>query len=262
VPACDRPTKKMGETMMTVYPAGAPLYLFFLLVLGIVALPGMDMAYVMAHALAGGRRLGYAAVGGIVLGGAAHVAFAVFGIGLVVRDYPAVFQVLLFAGCAYLAWIGFALARGASALADPKRALHAHRASTVFGRGTLTCLLNPKAYLFTLAVFPQFLQPGAGSTWHQALLMGAIVTLTQAGVYGSVALGASSARTWLLHNPALQVQAARLVGLLLIAAAAWSAWHGAMQTLARTLAAVTIDAHLEWGVTIAYCSPWLARYSS
>jgi threonine/homoserine/homoserine lactone efflux protein len=236
---------------MTAYAASAPLYLFFLLVLGIVALPGMDMAYVMAHALAGGRRLGYAAVGGIVLGGAAHVAFAVFGIGLVVRDYPAVFQLLLFAGCAYLVWIGLSLMRGAGALADPAREVRAHRASTVFGRGTLTCLLNPKAYLFTLAVFPQFLRPGDGLAWHQALLMGAIVTLTQAGVYGSVAFGAGGARRWLLRNPAWQVAAARTVGLLLIAAAAWSAWHGATPTIARGLEAVSFSARLEWRLTIA-----------
>jgi hypothetical protein len=53
--------------------ADAPLGLFFLLVLGIVALPGLDMAYVMAHALSGGRKLGFAAVGGIVAGGVARV---------------------------------------------------------------------------------------------------------------------------------------------------------------------------------------------
>ena len=55
------------------------LWLFSVMVLGIIALPGMDMAYVMASALAGGRRMGFAAVAGIVAGGAVHVAMAMLG---------------------------------------------------------------------------------------------------------------------------------------------------------------------------------------
>lgn len=212
--------------------ADAPLGLFFLLVLGIVALPGLDMAYVMAHALSGGRKLGFAAVGGIVAGGVVHVAFAVFGIGLVVRLYPLLFDALLLAGAGYMAWIGLSLWRGASALADPGQTAAIGRPGLVFGRGTLTCLLNPKAYLFTLAVFPQFL-PAANGTpvLRQAILMGAIVAATQAGVYGSVAWSASGMRRWLLRNPAQQVGAARAVGGLLIAASLWAAWHGMVQVL-------------------------------
>ena len=51
----------------------AHLWLFFLMVLGIIILPGMDMAFVMASSLTGGRRSGLYAVGGIVAGGICHV---------------------------------------------------------------------------------------------------------------------------------------------------------------------------------------------
>ena len=53
----------------------AQLWLFFALVFGVVILPGLDMAYIMGSALSGGRRAGFAALGGVVVGGVCHVAF-------------------------------------------------------------------------------------------------------------------------------------------------------------------------------------------
>ena len=58
------------------------LWLFALLVFGIVALPGMDMAFVLSSTLADGRRGGFAALAGIVAGGIAHTAMGTLGIGL------------------------------------------------------------------------------------------------------------------------------------------------------------------------------------
>jgi len=57
-------------------------WLYFVLVAGIIALPGMDMAFVMASSLVDGRRAGAAAVAGIVAGGVIHVAMASLGVGL------------------------------------------------------------------------------------------------------------------------------------------------------------------------------------
>ena len=79
------------------------LWLYFVLVAGIIALPGMDMAFVLASALAGGRRAGMAAVGGIVAGGWLHVLLGALGIGLLLQAAPGLFQVLLVAGVLYLA---------------------------------------------------------------------------------------------------------------------------------------------------------------
>lgn len=57
------------------------LWLYFALVAGIVIVPGMDMLFVLANALVGGRRAGMAATAGIMLGGAAHT---VIGLALVI----------------------------------------------------------------------------------------------------------------------------------------------------------------------------------
>lgn len=73
--------------------------------------------------------------------------------------------------------MGWSLLRGASALGNVReeasRPLHA-----TFGRAMLTCLLNPKAYVFMLGMFPQFLRAEYGAIVAQAIVLGAITTAT------------------------------------------------------------------------------------
>lgn len=206
----------------------AHLWLFFVMVFGVVLLPGLDMAFVMASALVDGRRAGVSAVAGIVAGGAVHVAMGAIGVGVLLRLLPAAFNVLLLAGTLYIAWIGGSLWRGAAALGDlgVSAARRSRSLPATFGRAALTCLLNPKAYVFMLAIFPQFLRPEYGPIWLQAVALGLIIAFTQAAVYGAMALGAASARDWLHANPASQVRLGRAVGAVLMLAAIWTGWEG------------------------------------
>ena len=201
------------------------LWLYFMLVAGIVVLPGMDMAFVMASALVDGRRAGAAAVAGIVAGGMIHVALGALGVGLVLLSAPRLFNALLLAGSLYVAWMGVSLLRGASALGsvreEASRPLHA-----TWGRAVLTCLLNPKAYVFMLAVFPQFLRAEYGSIAAQTTVLAAITSGTQVLVYGSVAAGAVGLKGWLQGHARGQVLLGRVVGGLLVGVAVWTAWQG------------------------------------
>lgn len=203
------------------------LWLFSLMVLGIIAVPGMDMAYVVASALAGGRKLGLAAVVGIVGGGMLHVAMATLGLGLLLTLYPLAFTVLLLAGSLYIAWIGWCLWRGAAALGGVGRVPRLTVQQTMW-RGVVSCLMNPKAYVFMVAVFPQFVRSEYGPLGVQAVLMGLIIASTQILIYGSFAWGAGSIEPWLRCNPTAQVAIGRGVGLLLMLAAGWTAWHGTL----------------------------------
>jgi threonine/homoserine/homoserine lactone efflux protein len=201
------------------------LWLYFVMVVGIIVLPGMDMAFVMASALVDGRPGGMAAVAGIVLGGVIHVLMGATGVALVLLSAPGLFNALLLAGALYVAWMGVSLLRGASALAEVRTGAPRTLRAT-FGRAVLTCLLNPKAYVFMLAVFPQFLRVEYGSLVAQTLALGSITALTQVAVYGAVALGAARARVWLRDNAQAQVRLGKWVGVLLMGVAVWTAWQG------------------------------------
>jgi threonine/homoserine/homoserine lactone efflux protein len=160
-----------------------------------------------------------------LVGGVAHTAMAALGVGLALQAVPQLLTLMLVAGALYLGWIGWSLLRGASALGEVRDPVPRPWGAT-FRRGLLTCLLNPKAYLFMLAVYPQFARPEHGSMAVQAVAMGAIIALTQAAVYGTVVLGADRARRFLRGSGRGQVLAGQAVGALLMAGAAWMVWQG------------------------------------
>lgn len=203
----------------------ADLLLFAALVFGIVVLPGLDMAFVMGSSLTAGRRNGLAAVAGITAGGVCLVAMTTLGVGVLLKMIPVAFNALLLAGALYIAWIGISLLRADSAFGMQTQGCTAS-AWTTFRRGALTCLMNPKAYLFMLAVFPQFLHAEYGPLWSQALVLWVIIAVTQIAVYGAVALAAAQARGWLVRRPAAGVVVARVVGVVLIGAALLTGLEG------------------------------------
>ena len=202
------------------------LWVFALFVLGIMILPGLDMAFVMGSSLIAGRRHGMAAVAGIVCGGICHVVMTTLGIGVLLKLIPGAFNALLLAGALYIAWIGVSLLRSDSAFGMHDEARNAASAWTTFRRGALTCLMNPKAYLFMLAVFPQFLRAEYGPLWSQALALWIIIALTQVAVYGAIAIAAARARGWLARKPAAGILIARVVGAVLIGAALFAGLEG------------------------------------
>lgn len=202
----------------------ANLWLYFVVVFGIIALPGLDMAFVMGSAVLGGRRSGLAAVGGIVAGGFCHLAMTMLGVAAVLKLWPPLFDLMLIGGAAYLAWVGWSLLRSKEAFTASGPSL-ACTPATTFRRAMFTSLLNPKAYLFMLAIFPQFLRPALGPIWIQAGVLGVITSLTQVGVYGTLAMLSAQAGGWLLRNPAAAVQVARVMGALLLLVAVLTGWQ-------------------------------------
>lgn len=125
----------------------AHLWLYAVMVFGIVLLPGLDMAFVMASALAGGLRNGAAALGGIVDGGVCHVVVGALGFATLLQLLPMAFNVMLLAGAAYVGWIGWSLirtqvglgaAQAAAATASPPLPSSSSSHTRAFRQGLLT----------------------------------------------------------------------------------------------------------------------------
>jgi threonine/homoserine/homoserine lactone efflux protein len=200
------------------------LWIYVVLSFGIIVVPGMDMLFAVTNSLTGGIRAGMAAVGGIMLGGAIHAVIAAFAVAVLLSLAPQAFTWLLLAASAYMAWIGYTLIRSSiviDAVPDAER----RRLWVIFSQGTITCLLNPKAYMFTLSVFPQFLRPDYGALWAQTLVLGAIGCLMQFAIYGGMAVAASQVRNFLVNSPTVTIWIGRIAGVLFIAVALLSAWH-------------------------------------
>jgi len=201
------------------------LWIFFILLAGIIIVPGMDMIYVMANALTGGRKAGLTATFGIMAGGAFHTAFGVFAVVGMSQLVPQIYAPMLIAGALYMIWIGVTLARSSIVMGKVDGS-SARSLLTIFAQAVVTCILNPKAWLFVLAVYPQFIRPAFGPLWSQALVIGIMVAAVQFAVYGGLGLMAAAGRNAMAGSPAFTIWSGRIAGLLLIAAALFTLWRG------------------------------------
>lgn len=191
----------------------------------LVLTPGIDWAYVISAGL--GRRSGVVpAVLGVLTGHALATLAVAAGVAALVAASPVTMTVLTFAGSGYMIWLGVQTLRHPPNTDLETRAITASN-GTLFVKGLVMNLLNPKLYLFFLALLPQFISSTA--VWPvgvQIMLLGALHTATCAAVYFVIAYGASAVLTG-------RPRAARIVsvlsgvvmiclGLALIAEEAWA----------------------------------------
>ena len=147
-----------------------PVFLGFVaagLALNIV--PGADMTFVIASAARGGRQDGIVAALGIGAGALVHVCAAVVGLSAILASSQTAFDLIKYAGVAYLLWIAFSMVRGGKSAeaAEPPP-----RPARLFRSAMLVNILNPKVALFFLAFLPQFVDPAASLPAVQILFLG------------------------------------------------------------------------------------------
>lgn len=117
--------------------------------------PGPDMMFCMAQGLRGGPRCGWAASGGVSLGGLVHVVLAGLGLGALITALPGAFDVIRWVGAAYLAYMAWKTLRTPIAGSDAP----ALTTLVAARQGFVVNITNPKYILFVLAFVPQFVDP-------------------------------------------------------------------------------------------------------
>lgn len=147
-----------------------------------VASPGPDFAIVVKQSLTHGRRIAVWTSLGVGTAILLHITYSLLGIGLLLKSSTLLFDVVKYAGAAYLAWLGVQSLRtkpreaSTTGLTDATPVPAPHGA---FVTGFLTNALNPKATLFFLALFtvvisphtPRLIQAGYG-LWMSAATAG------------------------------------------------------------------------------------------
>jgi leucine efflux protein len=156
---------------------------FILGTIFIVLLPGPNSLYVMTVASRAGVGAGYRGACGIFVGDAILMLLAATGAASLLHANPALFNIIKYAGAGYLAWIGFQLLRSAPALwrgtaHDGERPPDAR--GRPFRTALLISLMNPKAILFFVSFFIQFVDPGYPSPVVPFLILGVIVQICSA----------------------------------------------------------------------------------
>ncbi len=157
---------------------------FWTYVLGVVAiilLPGPNSIFVLSVGAQRGVRAGYQAAAGVFLGDAVLMILSATGVASLLGAHPPLFLVLKYTGAAYLGWVGLNILRNAwgkwrdraeiaPAAEEPPAELQ-----RPFRRAAVISLLNPKAILFFVSFFIQFVEPGYAHPELSFLVLGTVV---------------------------------------------------------------------------------------
>lgn len=149
----------------------------------IVILPGPNSLYVMSIASRCGVSTGYRGACGIFVGDTILMLLAASGVASLLHTTPALFMLIKYLGAAYLAWTGVGLLRDAvnrwrgrtSDVPEPVA-----DASHPFRKALLISLMNPKAILFFLSFFIQFVDPHYAYPALSVVILGVIIQIFSA----------------------------------------------------------------------------------
>jgi threonine/homoserine/homoserine lactone efflux protein len=172
-------------------PDISTLALFAVACLALTATPGPDMLLIASRSASQGRASGFATLAGIQAGTYCHALAAAFGLSQLFLAVPIAYDVVRYAGAAYLLYLAWKTLRSTGTVIAPTVATRRFPIGVVFRQGLLTNLLNPKMALFVLALFPQFVQPSAGSVAVQIMVLATVLNLIGLMVNGAVIVTAS-----------------------------------------------------------------------
>jgi leucine efflux protein len=207
-----------GVTDLWTYVIGA---------FGIILLPGPNSLFVLSVATSRGVRAGYQGAVGVFMGDTILLIFTALGAASLLRGNPTVFMVVKYAGAAYLAWLGVNLVwaaiqkwRSADVPEVQRVAETPANLAHPFKRALVISLMNPKAILFLLSFFVQFIDPTYKTPAVPFLILSAIV-MTFSALYLSALIFAGARLAQLFQARK------RLSGVLSSAVGGLFLWFGA-----------------------------------
>ncbi|MGW3987430.1 LysE family translocator [Streptomyces sp. NPDC004830] len=174
---------------------------FLLTTLIVVATPGTGALYTLAAALSRGPRAGVVAAVGCTLGIVPHLLATVTGVAALLHAGATAFQVLKYAGVAYLLYMAWATLRDKDALAVEEGEAAPPSARRVIVRGVLINILNPKLTVFFFAFLPQFVSPGEPRAVVRMAGLGGVFMLATFLVFAAYGLLAGAVRGRVLGRP-------------------------------------------------------------
>ncbi|QGZ50596.1 leucine efflux protein LeuE [Streptomyces sp. QHH-9511] len=167
----------LGVTDLPTYLAGLVL---------IILLPGPNSLYVLSVAARKRTRTGYKAAAGVFTGDAVLMTLAALGAASLLQTTPLLFMVVKYAGAGYLAWMAYGMLRAAWSMWRTRGESPAAGESTdaptgagenPYRRALVISLFNPKAILFLISFFVQFVDPGYAYPALSFLVLGTLLQL-------------------------------------------------------------------------------------
>lgn len=172
---------------------------FLLTALVVVVAPGTGVIYTLAIGLGKGRMASVWAAFGCTIGIVPHLLAASLGLAALLHTSAVLFNIVKFAGVAYLLWLALQSLRSGGALAV-SRETTTEAGWRIARRGALINILNPKLSIFFLALLPPFLSGNPASTGQEMIVLGGVFMAMTFAIFALYGVFAASARDLILSS--------------------------------------------------------------
>ena len=205
-----------------------PTYLVGLIL--IILLPGPNSLYVLSVAARRGVRSGYAGAAGVWTGDAVLMTLSAAGVASLLQANETAFAVVKWAGASYLLWLAIGMIRAAWGMWRSRRTMAEQLADASaeaglsetgvrerpYRRALVISLLNPKAILFFVAFFVQFVDPGYAHPAISFLALGTLATLASAAYLSVLIFAGTRLADAFRRRKALSATATSAVGAVFV----------------------------------------------
>ena len=174
---------------------------FLITTLVIVASPGTGAVYTVATGLGRGARASVWAAFACTLGIVPHLLAALTGLAALLHTSALLFEIVKYAGVAYLLYMAWATLKQRGAMRIEATAADARSAWQIVIDGILLNLLNPKLSIFFVAFLPQFIAPGEPHVVLRMLELSGVFMAATFVIFAIYGLFAASMRDRVLTSP-------------------------------------------------------------
>lgn len=183
----------------------------------LVMIPGPAVIYIVNRGISQGRRAAVLSALGIETGALVHVIAATAGLSALIASSATLFNVVKYAGAAYLILLGIMAWRSREDHDVEMTTLRPTSYRRLYAQGIVVNIFNPKVSVFFLAFLPQFVSPGHGAVWLQMLLLGCVFLLVATVLDLCYAFASGSVGEWLGGRPRIAGMRNRISGATYIA---------------------------------------------
>ncbi|MFJ8234934.1 LysE family translocator [Ureibacillus sp. NPDC094379] len=176
-------------------------------------MPGPDNLFTLAQSMAKGKSAGIYTTLGLCTGLLVHITAATIGISAVIYQSVFAFTVVKYVGAAYLLFLAYKSFREK----DSSFNLNHHDNldySSLYKKGIIMNLLNPKVSLFFLAFFPQFINYENGNVSAQMLGFGILFLIQTLVIFTLISIFAGKVGSFLRKNTSISKKMNMIQGTL------------------------------------------------
>jgi len=166
--------------------------------------PGPDNTFIIAQGISRGRKAAIVSALGMCSGVSVHTTAAALGISAALYSSALAFTILKYAGAAYLLFLAYkALKEPTVPQPTASGIAGTTQWGSLFRRGFMMNVVNPKVGLFFLAFLPQFISQNAGSISMQMFLLGLVFMLQAVVIFSAIGYLSGSVGDVLLKRPGI-----------------------------------------------------------